>query len=112
VGREAGLTEDKLRALSSYEESPALTEVERLVLRYADGMTSTPVDVPDELFEQLRRRLDDRQLVELTSAIAWENFLARFDHTFGVEPEGFSQGAYCPVLTDAPPGGETGAAPT
>jgi len=101
VGREAGLTEEKLRALSSYEEDPALTEVERLVLRYADAMTSTPVEVSDELFAQLRRRFDDRQLVELTSAIAWENFLARFDHTFGVEPEGFSRGAFCPVPTGA-----------
>lgn len=105
MGREAGLTEEKLRALSCYEEDPALTEVERLVLRYADAVTSTPVEVSDELFAQLRRRFDDRQLVELTSAIAWENFLARFDHTFGVEPEGFSRGAFCPVPARAPGGG-------
>jgi alkylhydroperoxidase family enzyme len=108
VGREAGLTDEKLRALSSYEEHPALTEVERLVLRYADAMTSTPVEVSDELFAQLRQRFDDRQLVELTSAIAWENFLARFDHSFGVEPEGFSRGAFCPVPTGAPAGGGAG----
>ena len=36
-------------------------------------------------------------MVELTSAIAWENYRARFDHAFGVEAEGFSGGAVCAV---------------
>jgi hypothetical protein len=35
--------------------------------------------------------------VELTSALAWENYRARFDHTFGIESEGFSAGAFGPV---------------
>ena len=38
-----------------------------------------------------------RQMVELTSAIAWENYRARFDHAFGIEAEGFSAGAFCPL---------------
>ncbi len=37
------------------------------------------------------------QLVELTAAIAWENYRARFDHAFGIEAQGFSAGAYCPL---------------
>jgi hypothetical protein len=36
-------------------------------------------------------------MVELTSAIAWENFRARFNRGFGIEAEGFSAGAVCPV---------------
>jgi hypothetical protein len=36
-------------------------------------------------------------MVELTSAIAWENYRARFDHAFGIEAEGFSAGAFCPL---------------
>src|SRR5437879_4183799 len=38
--------------------------------------------------------------VELTATLAWENYRARFDHAFGVEAEGFTQGSYCamPVL--------------
>ncbi len=38
---------------------------------------------------------DPQQMVELTSAIAWENYRARFDHAFGIEAEGFSEGAVC-----------------
>jgi alkylhydroperoxidase family enzyme len=56
-------------------------------------MTAAPVDVPDELFGRLRGWFDERQIVELTSAIAWENYRARFDHAFGVAAEGFSTGA-------------------
>ena len=40
---------------------------------------------------------DHRQLVELTSSIAWENYRARFDHAFGIEAEGFSDDASCPL---------------
>lgn len=66
-----------------------------MVLEYAMLMTATPVDVPDELFVELRRRFSEAQLVELTAAIAWENYRARFDHAFGIESQGFSEGAYC-----------------
>lgn len=60
-------------------------------------MTETPVEVSDELFAQLREQFNEKQMVELTSAIAWENYRARFDHALGVEAEGFSEGAVCAV---------------
>ena len=67
------------------------------MLNYAVAMTQTPVDVPDELFQKLKQVFNERQLVELTSAIAWENYRARFNHAFGIEAEGFSKGAFCPM---------------
>ena len=82
-------------ALADFESSAALSELEKLVVRYAVAMTATPVEVPEELFEKLKRHFSERQLVELTSAIAWENYRARFNHAFGIEAEGFSQGAFC-----------------
>jgi hypothetical protein len=36
-------------------------------------------------------------MVELTAAIAQENFRARFNRPFGVEAAGFSEGAFCPL---------------
>ena len=83
--------------LGDFETSGAFTDLEKLVLRYASAMTVTPVEVPDELFGALAAQLDPPQLVELTSAIAWENYRARFDHAFGIEAEGFSAGAFCPL---------------
>ena len=58
-------------------------------------MTQTPVEVTDALFANLRENFTDAQLVELTATVAWENYRARFDHAFGVESEGFTQGSYC-----------------
>ncbi len=69
--------------------------MERLVLEYADAMTHTPVEVSDVLFARLREKFTDAQLVELTATIAWENYRARFDHAFGIEAEGFSEGSFC-----------------
>jgi len=81
--------------LQEYPSSPNFSDLERLVLEYADGMTSTPVEVSDNLYNRLRQHFSDGQLVELTSAIAWENYRARFDHAFGIEAENFSEGALC-----------------
>ena len=64
-------------------------------------MTRTPVEVPDALFARLWERFSEAQLVELTSAIAWENYRARFDHAFGIEGENFSEGAVCAMPVPA-----------
>ena len=69
--------------------------MERLALEYADAMTRTPVEVPNAMFARLRERFCESQLVELTSAIAWENYRARFDHALGIEGENFTEGAVC-----------------
>lgn len=92
---------EQLHQLSSYRQSDAFSTVEKLVLDYAVAMTKTPVAVPDELFARLREVLTQQQLVELTSTIAWENFRARFNHAFGIESQGFAEGAYC-ALPETP----------
>ena len=101
MGRQLGLTDEKLQALADPAESSALSGDEKAALRYADCMTATPVEVPDELFADLKQCFDARQLVELTSCIAWENYRARFDHAFGIEAEGFSEGQFCPIPVQA-----------
>jgi len=65
------------------------------VLDLAVAMARTPCDVPEELRGRLRARLDEAQLVELTAAIAWEHYRSRFNRVFGVQPVGFSEGAFC-----------------
>ena len=89
------MSEAQLRELPVYRESAAFSPLEGLVLDYAVAMTTTPVEVPDALFAALSEHFDDAQLVELTAAIAWENYRARFDHALGIEAQGFSEGAYC-----------------
>lgn len=91
------MTDEQIAALADFEASSAFDAEELAALRYADVMSDTPVEVPEEIFEALKRHFDEVQIVELTSAIAWEHYRARFDHALGIEAEGFSQGAYCPL---------------
>ena len=97
MGRKAGVTEDQLRDVTRFEESLAFDQTERLVLRLAVALTKTPALVDDELFGSLRREFSEPQLVELAAAIAWENYRARFNRTFGILAEGISKGAFCPL---------------
>jgi len=75
--------------------SSLFSEVDKLVLDFAVAMSRTPVEVPDQLFDQLRQHLDEGQLVELTHHIALENMRGRFNLALGVGSAGFSQGAVC-----------------
>jgi alkylhydroperoxidase family enzyme len=101
VSRQSGVSREKIEALPDYRSSALFSEMEKLVLEYADAMTQTPVEVAEALFEKLGEKFSEAQLVELTATLAWENYRARFDHAFGVEAEGFSEGSCCalPVKT-------------
>jgi len=91
------VTEQQLRDLPDFAASPAFTDLEKLVLQYAVAMTKTPVHVSEELFNSLRAHFNEKQMVELTAMIAWENYRARFDHAFGIESMDFTEGAFCPL---------------
>ena len=85
-----------------YQTSPLFSELDKLVLDYAVGMTRTPADVSDALFDKLRHHLDDGQIVELTHHVALENMRGRFNRALGIGPAGFSDGMVCAVPVDHP----------
>src|SRR5579862_845516 len=97
MGRELGVTEEQMRDLSAYRESPAFSPIERLVLDLAVAMADTPVEVPMELRARLRQNFSEAQLVELVATIAWENYRARFNRAFGIQAAGYTAGAFCVV---------------
>ncbi|GFE22568.1 carboxymuconolactone decarboxylase family protein [Streptomyces nigrescens] len=78
----------------AHEES--FTELERLVLEYAEAMTATPPAVTDELAESLRRRLGDTAFVELTAMVAVENLRSRLNSAMGLRSQGFSDACAIP----------------
>ena len=98
LSTQGGIPRDKLAALPEWRTSDAFTGLERLVLEYAEAMSSTPMTVTDELVAALRAELSDEQVVELTAYIALENSRARMNAALGIEPQGYSAGA-CRVLT-------------
>src|SRR3989442_1233665 len=92
LGRKSGVTEEQLRDFHSYKESDAFLPLEKLAMEYAEEMSQTNVEISDELFAKLREHLDDEQLVELTAAIATENYRARFNNALEIPAAGFSEG--------------------
>jgi alkylhydroperoxidase family enzyme len=52
-------------------------------------MTITGQRVDDTLFAGLKARFSEAQIVELTAAIALENFRSKFNPTLGIEAQGF-----------------------
>ncbi|MDT2006918.1 carboxymuconolactone decarboxylase family protein [Rhodococcus opacus] len=111
IARRWGLSDEELLALPSYRTSPLFTDLDKLVLDYAVGMSRTPVEVPDALFAGLRQHFDDAQLVELTHLIALENLRGRFNLALGIGAAGFSEGMVCAVpatvTVPAPKSGKT-----
>ena len=90
----AGGTQAELDALNVVVQAdarnsaahPALGAVEQLVVQYAAQMT-LDVKVTDAVFDALRQHFDTTEIVELTSAIATYNMVARFLVAMGVSPE-------------------------
>jgi alkylhydroperoxidase family enzyme len=60
--------------------------IENIVIQYASEMT-LHVKVSDATFAALQKHFDTTQIVELTSAIATYNMVARFLVALGVSPE-------------------------
>ncbi|MGE0056570.1 MAG: carboxymuconolactone decarboxylase family protein [Dehalococcoidia bacterium] len=101
VSRLSGLRDEELLALPNYGSSNLFSNLDKLVLDYATGVSRTPVDVSDELFEALQEHFDEGQLVELTHAIALENMYGRFNHAMGIGASGFTEGMVCAVPASA-----------
>ncbi len=85
----AGAGEEKIRQVPTWRESRLFSDMERAALEYAERMTITGEKVTDELWARLRRHLSEAQLVELTAAVALENFRSKFNVPLGVEAQGF-----------------------
>jgi len=90
VGRKAGLSDEKLRAVVDHDMTP-FNDTERLVIELADAMTVTPANVSDDLYERLRNQFSEEQLMQLGGQIAFENYRARWNRIFNVESDNLYQ---------------------
>jgi alkylhydroperoxidase family enzyme len=86
---QAGADEAKVAEVPTWRESRRFSPVERAALEYAEAMTITGQRVSDELFTRLRSFFDEGQIVELTAAVALENFRSKLNVPLGIEAQGF-----------------------
>ena len=64
--RGLGVPDDKIAAIPNWQNSELFSAKERLVLAYADCLTSQNGRVPEALFAQLKATFDDVEILELT----------------------------------------------
>ena len=81
-----GVSQGQLDALADWQASSAFSHRERDVLAYAQAMT-LQVQVPQPVFDALRRHFGDREVVELTATVAAYNMVSRFLEALQIEPE-------------------------
>ncbi len=91
VGGKAGLSREQIEAALGTTDASSLADRERIALEYADRVSATPVDVPDEFFATLTRVFSEREIVELTAHIAHENYNAKSNRPLRVEANNFCE---------------------
>jgi len=90
-GGAAGASPEKIEIALGVRADTAgvLSRRERLALEYADRVSATPVDVPDDFFAQLQAEFSEREIVELTAQIAQENGNAKASRPLRIEANDF-----------------------
>ena len=69
-----GESDQRLYELNAWEESPFYTDRERAALAWTDAVTKVAESrVPDVLYEEVRKHFNEKELADLTMAIATIN---------------------------------------
>ena len=102
-----GVPAEKIRAVPRWRDSDVFTELERLVMDYAEAVTATPPEVTDELVDRLAAHLSEAQLVELTAIVAVENLRSRINSALGLTAQGFKERCEIPAAAGPAAGAGT-----
>jgi AhpD family alkylhydroperoxidase len=84
--RGAGETEQRIYALNAWRETPFFTERERAALAWAEAVTRIGGGVSDDLYAQARQQFSEKELVDLTWAVAAINAWNRVAISFRSVP--------------------------
>jgi AhpD family alkylhydroperoxidase len=96
--RAAGEKEQRLYGLDAWEESPYYSDRERAALAWTDAVTNIrDGHVRDEVYEIARKQFSEKELADLTLAVAAINAWNRLAISARTEP-----GTYQPLRGQAP----------
>ena len=83
--RVSGETEQRIYAISAWEEAPFFSERERAALAWTEAVTVlTEGFVPDTLYERARSYFSESELISLTVAVATINTWNRMNVSFRI----------------------------
>ncbi len=86
LGLKVGLTEQHFQELDSYETSTLFTAAEKAVLRYTEELTRH-VQTSEESMKELKKHLNEAQIVELNLTIGMANLTNRFNVSLATDPD-------------------------
>jgi len=86
VSKRVGMSAEKIAALEIGSSAPVFSELERMVLRFAEE-TVEHHKATDATFEALQRHLSHEQLVELAIAVGCYIMVSTFLNTFEIDIE-------------------------
>jgi uncharacterized peroxidase-related enzyme len=82
--KKAGVSDAQVKQLGFTVDESAFTELERLVIRFADEWTRQGKATP-EVVQALAKRLTPTQLIVLAATVGLANWTNRFNETFDVQ---------------------------
>ncbi|MGZ4754236.1 MAG: carboxymuconolactone decarboxylase family protein [Acidimicrobiia bacterium] len=82
---DAGVTDELLAGVASYQTFPDFTETERVALEYTEHFCTDSARIDDELVDRLRARLADDEIVELTLVFGKYLSMGRFMQVLGLD---------------------------
>ena len=87
-GEALGESRDRLFGLSAWREAPWYSARERAALEWTEALTCIAERHPSEdLLARMQEHFNDREIVNLTAAVALINTWNRFNVGFGTSPE-------------------------
>lgn len=88
LGQALGLSEEEFAALQGdYRASPLFDAREKAAIAWAEAMTLNTAKYDDEVWDELRRHFDDREIVEISLASGLFNMINRLNDSFRTELE-------------------------
>lgn len=76
IAEEAGVNHAEISHLDDWRYRPEFDDREKAVVRYTEAVTRD-VEVPDEVFDELRKHLSEPEIVELTLVCGYWGMVAR-----------------------------------
>ncbi|MGH9671574.1 MAG: carboxymuconolactone decarboxylase family protein [Bryobacteraceae bacterium] len=96
--RAGGEAEQRLYALSAWQETPFYTDRERAALAWTDAVTLVSHGpVSDAVYEEARRHFSEKELVDLTLALVAINAWNRLGISFRTVPGTYQPRAHAPA---------------
>lgn len=86
ISSKMGFTPEEIDEVKN-PETANISDAEKAALKYAETLTRSPGNIPDDVFEQLGKYYSESQIVEITAIAALYNMINRFNEALKLDPE-------------------------